>query len=358
MPAVATMRALAVRFVRAVRPEEWILLALWVIGAGLCLSSGTGFSGARVFDGYTRYFSNFIVLLFVVSRLLPAVIDRWEPRLPQTRRLRRFFFGEARGLRDMLRADVELMRGMLLFFVNLSVYSNVKVRIHAINGGTIDPQLAAVDDVLFGENFAYLIERWVSTTPEVRDYLVDTYMHGYFWMIALVFVAYLRRDTRSIRWIFTAIALTYVTAILISATWPTYGPFFTEPERFEWLSQTSVGNSHRTLRRVYNADHALVAAGQPIVGRTFVGIAAFPSLHVGHMVVMLVIAVRILPIYAWIMGVVLTATFLATVAFGWHFATDAIGGTALAIACTELINLLIRRSTPAGSSSPAPNSAA
>jgi len=331
----------------AIRPEEWILLGLWGLGWRLCVDSGTGFDFIRVFESYVRYFATYVLGLYAVSRAMALVAERWRPSGARGRDVRRFFFGSTHGLESLFKADVELNRGLTLLFANLAVYSNIKLRIPAINDTVGDALFIQLDGLLFGEHLASSVEKFTASTPWFARYLSDIYIHGYFWMIVLVYVAYIRRDVRGLRWIFGAITLTYITAILITAAYPSYGPFFLEPERFEWMKGLRVNGSQKMLRRVYAANIGTLEMGTPIRARSFAGIAAFPSLHIGHMVVMLLIAIRMLPVYALIMIYVTGVTFIATIAFGWHYAVDAVGGIIVATVCTCLVGWFIRRGSAA-----------
>lgn len=331
------------RLARAVRPEEWLLFALWAFGAMLCLRSGTGFDFGPVFVRYMKFFATYALVLILSTRVLFALAEAWRPSHPAAQRVRRFVFGETRGWVSIVAIDIEFARGLLLLFANLSVYSNIKVRIPALNPEIGDALFIAWDNALFGADFAPWLEQYTQDNPWLSRFLADTYKHDYLWMVVLLWVGYLRRDTVALRWIFAATCLTYITAILITVGYPSMGPFFMEPDRFRWVNDTGVGGAQRFLKKVYNQNLAALQAGERIGGRSFAGIAAFPSLHIGHMVVMGWAAIRLMPLYAvWMLGVTIV-TFFATVAFGWHYAVDAIGGAILAIACTELVFQIVRR---------------
>jgi hypothetical protein len=234
------------------------------------------------------------------------------------------------------------MRGLLILFVNLSIYSNLKARIPAIDPSFGDDIFVQMDALLFGATSAEVVETYTKTHTAFASLLSAVYRHDYIWMVVLLWIAYLRRDARFLRWIFGATSLTYIVAILITVFHPSYGPFFLEPERFAWVNDYSVGQPQRSLKRFYYSNMAKMNAGTPVTAKTFLGIAAFPSLHVGHMVVMGVIGMRLLPLYAlWMLGMTLL-TWVATVAFGWHYWVDALGGAVLAVACTEFVWWLIR----------------
>lgn len=349
---LSKIRDLALRVLRGVRPEEWLLLGLWSIALSLCLATGTGFSFRYIFLRYMRFFATYALVMVGVSRLLFVWGDAWRPKTPGGQRLKRFVFGEGGDPNKTLATDIELMRGLLIFFINLAFYSNFKTRIAAINPAVGDDIFIAMDAMLFGPESALVLERFTHAHSDFSTWLANVYKHDYLWMVVLLWVAYIRREGRVLRWIFTATALTYIVAILVTAAYPSYGPFFLEPDRLEWVNETGVGGAQRSLKRFYYASLPALEGGTHLKAKAFMGIAAFPSLHVGHMVVMGIIALRVVPIYAlWMFGVTMV-TWIATVAFGWHYWVDAIGGAMVAVACTEFVWWVIRKGPPLDDEAP------
>lgn len=345
----------AVRALRAVRPEEWILLGLWAIAFALCYRTETGFNFRDLFIRYLRYFASYALVMFGATRLLFTWADSWRPQRARAQRLKRMVFGEEGDPTKTLRVDLELMRGLVILFINLSIYSNIKARIPAINPEIGDALFIELDSLMFGTSSAQVLETYTKTHPGFAGWLSKVYRHDYLWMVVLLWVAYVRRDGRALRWILGATSMTYLVAILVTVVHPSYGPFFLEPDRFAWVNDTGVGGPQRALKRFYRASMIKLEAGKPLTAKTFHGIAAFPSLHVGHMVVMGVISMRLLPWYAlWMLGMTLV-TWIATIAFGWHYWVDALGGAVIALVCTEFVWWLIRRGP--GSSTGAVDSA-
>ena len=326
-----------------IRPEEWLLFALWLFGFALCMSTGTGFDFRVIFDRYLRFFATYGLVLLGVTRVLFVVAESWRPESAVGRRVHGFAFGERRGLTSVVAIDLEFARGLILLFASLSVYSNIKVRIPAINPTIGDELFIQLDAMIFGSDFALGLEAWAQNDAGVSRFLADTYKHDYIWMVLLLSLAYVRRDAMAIRWIFGATCLTYITAILVTVGYPSLGPFYLERERLDWVNQSGVGGAQRFLTKFYNSNLAKLQAGEVIQGKAFAGIAAFPSLHIGHMIVMGWVSLRLAPLYAVWMLCITVVTFLATIAFGWHYAVDAIGGIAVAIGCTELVYQIVKR---------------
>jgi hypothetical protein len=254
---------------------------------------------------------------------------------------------------SLLWLDVEFARGVALLFINLTIYTNVEVRIPFINSTVGDPWFIAVDRALFG-NLPATVERWFQHSPAVQAYFTKVYMHDYMWMVVLAFIFYVRRDRFSLRWLFASVTLVYILGILITMLYPSFGPCFLEPGRFSWMRETIIGRTQANLAGFYDLSVHTVNGGQPLRAAAFMGIAAFPSLHVAHMVILVLIAWRTFPLYSVWMVWMTIATTIATIGFGWHYIADALGGIVLAVAVTELLYRYYSRA-PKASSTATPN---
>src|SRR5678816_4959162 len=82
--------------------------------------------------------------------------------------------------------DLELVRGTLLLFITLAIYSNVKVRVPYINPTVGDEFYASLDTTLFGDGFIRSIQDWFRGDADVAEFFTGIYLHGYFWMMVLI----------------------------------------------------------------------------------------------------------------------------------------------------------------------------
>lgn len=326
-----------------VRREEWVLFGLIGFCALVVLSSRTGFDPVAPFTGYWNFFARRILLLFVATRIVFYLADRWEPTGRWPTRVRDFLFAPPARRSPTETVDLELVRGTLLLFLSLAIYSNVKARVPYINPTVGDPFFAELDRTLLGAGFIQAIEDWFRGDADVADFFTGIYMHGYLWMMVLVFLLYIRRDQFAMRWTIMSVCFTYLLGILLTVAHPSYGPFAIEPERWRWLQGSDIGATQNWLIALREHNGMMLAAGYRVEAVAFAGIAAFPSLHVGHMFVMLVVALRTFRPYAlWMLGVA-ALTFIATIGFGWHYGVDAIGGALLAAGVTHLTYVVMRR---------------
>ena len=328
---------------RRVRTEERLLIALWILCFLIALSSGTGFDLFMPLRNYWEFFAPKILGLFVATRVLFYVGARWAPRGRLGARVKRFLYGDEEKRASVEAVDLEVVRGTLLLFVSLAIYTNIKVRIPFINEARGDQFFEDLDTLMFGSSFIPWIEGWFRGDRGVVEFFEGIYMHGYFWMMLLVLLLYVRRDLFALRWTFISVCFVYLIAIVTTAAYPSYGPCFLEPERFAFLKGSAIEMTQKNLGRWHDLQVNRVNAGHEVVSPAFSGIAAFPSLHVGHMVIMLMIALRTAPLYAAWMGVLTLLTFIATIGFGWHYAVDAVGGILLAVGLTHLAHVCLRK---------------
>lgn len=320
------------RLISRLRREEIVLGVVLGLSAVLCWATGTGFQFESVFMRYVYFFVVKVMILLLATRLLLAVARAWHPHLPVVRRVKRWLFADGSG--DLLRTDLEFSRGLLLLFVTLVVYSNVKIRVMYLNATIGDPLFQKLDHLVFGTR----LWPWLERTFEAHDWLQalfgKIYFHDYMYMVFLVFLLYLRKDQLTIRWTFVSVALLYIVGILITVLYPSYGPCFVALERYEWIQHGGApgiaGAQRGLLQLQIEFDRAQLAGGQPLA-KAFGGIAAFPSLHVAHMALLAAIAWNTVRPYAYLMVLMALLTFVATMGFGWHYAVDGIGGVALAL---------------------------
>jgi hypothetical protein len=334
------------RFAKAVRPEERLLLAILLLGAGLCLASGTGFAPLPMVRGYVRFFGHYTLFLFALTRLTDLARTGWEPRGPAGRRLLAWLGGSAKP-GEIAGPDLEFLRGLALLFLSLSVYTSIKIRIPMINPAIGDAFFQRLDHLLLGQELVPWLERTVAAAPWLASLLARVYFHDYIWMVVLLVLFWIRHDRARMRWLFASVCLVYLLGILVTAAYPSFGPFFFERERFAWLegSLTAQAQSHLGGHLVENLQR--FQSGRPLLSAAFLGVAAFPSLHVAHMVILVVIAWRPARLFAlWVLLMTLLTT-LATVAFGWHYFVDALGGAALAVAVPLGLRRIIKLD-PAG----------
>lgn len=118
---------------------------------------------------------------------------------------------------------------------------------------------------------------------------------------------------------------------------PTLGPFAASPEDFTQLPHTVITSTQTE----YLAERAHLLQN-PSAPDAFVSISAFASLHVAFTcMVLLMLRHYGLRRLAWVMGVYLAGTMLATVYFGWHYVVDDVAGVVIAVLAVFLARRMI-----------------
>lgn len=120
---------------------------------------------------------------------------------------------------------------------------------------------------------------------------------------------------------------------------PTMGPVFSAPSEFASLPHTAV-----TRMVLGNISDRQAFLSDPQAPRSFVGVAAFASLHVGFTTtVVLMMAYLRKRLLTWLAALYLVPVVIATVYFGWHFIPDLLGGVVIAVLAVAIAHLSVYR---------------
>ena len=322
------IRRLPARWFRP-RHEEWLILAFAVVGIAICLATDGSIDLFSVWWSYVSFFGFYLGLLFFASIWLR---DRGKPSFghPWARALSARMFGEGPTGTPYRTPVYDLLRGLLLFTLCLGVYTNVKVRYMYLNPTEFDGLFKAWDAQLGLDVVAAQSIEWVKASPAFERILESAYFHDYFFMIAIIGLFFFRGNVQGLRIAFSAAGVTYLGCIFISAIAPSFGPWALTPESYSFIRSEQIKAAQGMLGWWYRTNAESFAAGAGVNSEVFKGIAAFPSLHVGHMALVAFLSGRKFPILTVACVVSMVLTFIATLAFGWHWAIDAPAGVAVA----------------------------
>ena len=195
-------------------------------------------------------------------------------------------------------------------------------------------------DLLFGHSPATLLHDVLGTDwiahPLAFFYAIFTYVCTAALVGCLAFL-------NDIRKAYVMVIAGMWTWILGTASYyliPTLGPVFSVPQEFAMLPHTAV--TDMVTGNV--ADRARMLA-DPRAPDSFVGVAAFASLHVGFTTtVVLMMAYLRKRLLTWLAALYLVPVLIATVYFGWHFLPDLAGGALLAAMAVTIAHLCVYRS--------------
>ncbi|MFT4008939.1 MAG: phosphatase PAP2 family protein [Nocardioidaceae bacterium] len=220
--------------------------------------------------------------------------------------------------------------GLAAWYLTYVAFRNLKSAVPFVNGRLWDSTLERVDRALFfGNDPATLLHNLLGEGLAAHV-LAGVYM---IWIglvpFTLVVALVWSRNSRAGAWYVTAIAVDWVLGAIAYFIVPSLGPAYSRPDLFSELPRTV---NTPLVEQLMDDRHAVLT--NPLTTNAVQTIAAFPSLHVGIMVSIVVMA-RLLDLsrpIRFASWAFLVLTVLATIYLGWHFFVDTVAGAALGYA--------------------------
>jgi hypothetical protein len=227
----------------------------------------------------------------------------------------------------------DLQRGALEALLVLAIFALVSYSFTVIkacvffHGPPHDAAVIGFETRLFGIAPHRALAAWSSHQPRLVE-LLDRIYYKLFDHMALVsvFLSAAGRKRERVEYS-SALALCYVLGGLSYHLFPVLGPAFAEPGYFAALRQQDLITNYFQAA-LLETTHA-ARAGSLSELNSYDFIAAFPSLHIAHELVMLYYA-RNSRIFLALSAAFTALTLLAVVVLGWHYPSDALAGAALA----------------------------
>ena len=310
------------KLLRRIRVEEWITLGLIALAIGLMRLSGVPFGVRRVLDGIGLAYQQSALLLLMAA--VPALIA-----LHFTGRLKK------RETNPLTWANLgELVRCNLSFVVCIFIYSNLKAALPRLNPYLFDDELLRIDRVLFfghapNQFLPLLRPHWL---VRVMD---EAYSSFFLFFPATMGLAFFLADRRALRTFVAGYVLCFYFGTALYYLAPSLGAIFTHAEWYAGLGPTRSAMIRDTLLREYRR---VVLDPTHYQVKAFLGIGAFPSLHVAHVTVALTVARRHFAWALWLFAPVAAVMTLATMYFGWHYFFDLAGALVVAWAALKIIS--------------------
>jgi len=229
-----------------------------------------------------------------------------------------------------------LVDGPRLFLVAtlmLHGYGWLKVMIPALNPRNFDAFLWDLDRVLglgFQPNVFFLT---LFSAPIGLKLIAFSYSRLFELSLIAAGFWFLTDPDRSRRWGFaTGLVLLWIWGSWLYLAVPSLGPCYRFPEVFAPHSASiqSTIDTQRLLAGNYVLVRRFVETGTDQLIVTTLGIAAFPSLHVGHIAYLFFWARRARMRYTLLLGVFTALMFVGSVVTGWHYMSDSIAGLLMA----------------------------
>lgn len=203
----------------------------------------------------------------------------------------------------------------------------------------LDAHLVDLETFVFGEPIHRMIGRFAASDPDIvwwSDWVYNRFFHH---MILTTVLLFALRKPREQNEYLAALLFCYLAGGPLYHLWPAVGPMFFEPEYFEHVS-SQPGLVTNFLQHWLFRQTGLVNQGEAKELLTWTYLAAMPSLHVAHEVVMTWYSRR--SRIAFTLSLTFTiATLFAIMVLGWHYFVDALAGATLAI-----VSIAIARKLP------------
>lgn len=230
--------------------------------------------------------------------------------------------GEAPGL--TLLSTACFLRNCAMLAVMSWVYSHLKAGV--LLGTTCDLLLRECDRLLLGGADAWSVCRGlvpVSCAP----LLAGVYLSFLLVIVGSIFWLTLTGRTQAADALTCSIVLGYYLGVFAYHILPSYGPAYLQAEARPDVIAPSIVFLQQV---VLDGTQAVQQdpAGAVVLPWTYV--AAFPSLHLSH-VLILTWYMRYSRLTLTLMAVYSLLTAIGTLYFGWHYLTDLLGGTAVAL---------------------------
>lgn len=245
--------------------------------------------------------------------------------------------------RQLRRGTTEIAVTLLSFLLVSYVFTIVKAHLFIV-ATPRDSVLIALEEQVFSTPLHRLVAAYARRHPDLV-LLSDAVYFRIFEHMAVLSLFLSGVGSTVVRHRYTtALCLCYLLGAPSYFLLPTFGPVYYEPEAFEHLRQlplfaneiqaTLLNNTHGAVRR----DLAEI--------RTYGFIAAMPSLHMAHELVMLHYA-RASSAFFILSGIFSALTALSVLVLGWHYALDVVGSLALAAMSIWLAERIGTRAYPA-----------
>jgi hypothetical protein len=215
------------------------------------------------------------------------------------------------------------------------VYSWIKILVPLLHPRLYDQQLWDLDQMMlfgFSPNILFLDLFSDTTALKVIDW---SYARIFFASMTLAFAFFLSSPSRRVRMAFTTgNAVMWIIGSWLYMLLPSLGPAFRFPDVWLPYSESLAITQHfqRILMHNYQSVLRIPSGGGENV-ELVLGVAAFPSLHVGFQTFAF-LWMRRLWIYGEIVfGIFVLVILIGSVVTGWHYLIDGVAGILLALIC-------------------------
>ena len=222
-----------------------------------------------------------------------------------------------------------IARSLFLFFLCSWIYTHIKTGVLLAGGDGNDLWLREVDRWILGDD-GWLIARRLLSVGSSEFFSFIYFAFAPSLLLSILYLACAGNVVRA-RKLTTAILVGYFIGVLSYFLLPAYGPaFIFESATCEDLSPVT----HEAQVKLLKTTNELRQSPATAVVLPWMYIAAFPSLHFSH-VIILAWYFRFSKLTLAISSLFVLLTGISTVYFAWHYGVDLLGG--IAVACLAIL---------------------
>ena len=231
------------------------------------------------------------------------------------------------------------LRTLAFYLVALTTYTNIKTRVLLLHPRVFDGLLETLDRWMFLGYSPTEVALQLTGRPAVTGAMDTAYTYAWVPLAIIFGVVFSQAGGEGFRRLARVISLNYLLGAALYVVLPAVGPAFAERQLYEPLRASRSFLIQNSLINVHNQ---VVAAPTEFLVPAFMGIAAFPSLHVSHIYLPLLVAWRRAKPLLILFVPAFLAVAASTVYFGWHWAIDIPAGMATIHLCFWLAARLER----------------
>jgi hypothetical protein len=224
----------------------------------------------------------------------------------------------------------DTIRIVIFSAMSVHTYGWIKLAVPLIHARLFDRELWDIDQAIFFGHSPNILFLDLSSNPIVLRLFDWTYAYVFVASIFITSIFFTSAPDRGLRIAFmNSNTLMWIVGSWLYVAIPSLGPAYRFPE--VWLPLSKLLSHTQELQRILMTNYQHVLRHEPV--SIFLGIGAFPSLHVAFEVLVWLWMRRVWRLGAIIFAIFSVIIFVGSVVTGWHYLIDSLAGVALAAAC-------------------------
>jgi hypothetical protein len=211
--------------------------------------------------------------------------------------------------------------------VVLTIHAIVKQNVPLINSANYDDVLLRLDILLHGGINPMKAEVALLGAPKISAAIDWLYVIWFQLKLPILLVFIVNKDRRLYERFFLAFFSLWLFGGLLTVLFPSWGPIYIEPE---WFAAVTKPTASILQEKLWHGYQLFLANPAGYTIRSYEGVAAFPSLHVGVVALYVFFFYRMNKFLGIAAAVYTLCIQLGSVLLGWHYAVDGYFAIALA----------------------------